>query len=146
VLRVFNVAGAVAGRTDHDTTRIIPAALAVASGARPELTVNGDGSAIRDFVHVDDVAAAFVAAIETDSTVGGATFNVGATGASVSQIIEVVEQVTGRSLPVNRQAPKPEPERLLADTTRIRANLGWTPQRSSLPEIISDAWAATTKA
>ena len=64
VLRTFNVAGAVAGRGDLDETRIIPKAIAVAAGRAERLNVNGDGSAVREFIHVDDLARAYVAALE----------------------------------------------------------------------------------
>jgi len=140
VFRIFNIAGAVDGRTDEDQTRIIPKALAVARGSAPQLEINGDGTAVRDFVHVDDLARAFVTAVDHSLTGHSAVFNVGATGASVADIIDVVERVTGKQLRVKHMPPKPEPPRLLADTSRIRAELGWKPERSSLAEIVSDAW------
>lgn len=140
VFRIFNIAGAVAGRTDEDQTRIIPKALAVARGSAPQLEINGDGTAVRDFVHVDDLARAFVTAADHPLTGDSAVFNVGATGASVADIIDVVERITGKRLRVEHMPPKPEPPRLLADTARIRAELGWKPERSSLDEMVSDAW------
>lgn len=140
IFRIFNIAGAVAGRTDDDQSRIIPKALSVARGAVSHLQVNGDGSAIRDFVHVDDLARAFAIAIDHPMSEPASVFNVGATCASVAEIIETVERVTGSQLPVEHLRPKPEPPRLVADTTRIRADLGWKPERSSLVEIVSDAW------
>src|SRR5579884_1552692 len=129
IFRIFNIAGAVAGRTDDDQSRIIPKALAVARGAASRLQVNGDGSAVRDFVHVDDLARAFVLAIDHPLSSHASVFNVGATGASVAEIIETVQHVTGKLLPVEHQPPKPEPPRLLADTSRIRAELEWKPER-----------------
>ena len=142
VLRAFNVAGAVEGRTDQDLTRIIPKAIAVAGGLAPILEVNGDGSAVRDYVHVDDLARAFVAALEHCAPGGGAVYNVGATGASVAEIIEAVARVSGAAPAVKHLPPRPEAARVLADTARIRAELGWSPGRSSLDEIVADAWTA----
>jgi UDP-glucose 4-epimerase len=140
VLRAFNIAGAVDGRTDEDLTRIIPKALAVAKGTAPQLEVNGDGTAVRDFVHVDDLARAYVMAVDQCTAGRSTVFNVGATGASVAEIIETVELVTGVRLRVEHRAPQPEPPQLLADTSKIRAELGWKPERSSLSEIVTDAW------
>jgi UDP-glucose 4-epimerase len=143
VLRAFNVAGAVDGRTDTDLTRIIPKALAVARGLEPVLEVNGDGSAVRDYVHVDDLARAFVLALEQSSPGEGAVYNVGATAASVASVIESVSRVSGGGpIPVKHLPPKPEAASVLADTARIRAELGWEPRRSGLDEIVADAWAA----
>lgn len=140
IFRIFNIAGAVAGQTDGDQSRIIPKALAVARGTASHMQVNGDGSAVRDFVHVDDLARAFAIAIDHPLDANASVFNVGATGASVAEIIATVQQVTGKLLPVEHLPPRPEPPRLLADTTRIRAELGWKPERSSLVEMVDDAW------
>jgi len=142
VLRAFNVAGAVDGRTDTDLTRIIPKAVAVARGVAPILEVNGDGSAVRDYVHVDDLARAFVLALEHCAPGRGAVYNVGATGASVAEVVEAVARVSGSAPAVKHLPPKPEAARVLADTTLIRAELGWSPGRSSLDEIVADAWTA----
>jgi UDP-glucose 4-epimerase len=144
VLRAFNVAGAVNGRTDTDLTRIIPKAVAVARGLEPVLEVNGDGSAVRDYVHVDDLARAFVLALERSSPGEGAVYNVGATAASVASVIESVSRVSGGGpLPVKHLPPKPEAASVLADTIRIRAELEWEPRRSGLDEIVADAWTAS---
>jgi UDP-glucose 4-epimerase len=145
IFRIFNIAGAVAGRTDEDLSRIIPKALAVAHGSAPQLEINGDGTAVRDFVHVDDLARAFAVAVDHTLTSPSAVFNVGATGASVAEIIEAVEHVTGKQLRVEHLPPKPEPPRLLADTSRVRAELGWKPERSSLIEIVTDAWQVVSR-
>ncbi len=145
VLRAFNVAGAVDGHGDSDTTRIIPKALAVAARRAPVLQINGDGQAVRDFVHVDDFARAMLAAIDHAEPGRRAVFNVGGTGATVSEIVQVTEQITGRVVTVEYLPPKPEPRMLLADTTRIRNELGWKPERSSLWEIIADGWAAVIR-
>ena len=141
-LRAFNAAGSVAGRLDGDKTRIIPRALLVAAGAQQSLVVNGDGSAVRDFVHIDDLARAYVLALGACRTGEFRVYNVGGTGASVREIVAVAEKVTGRRIPMVSAPAQPEPPILLADTRRIRAELGWSPRRSSLEEIISDTWDA----
>jgi UDP-glucose 4-epimerase len=142
VLRLFNAAGAARGLIgDPDT--LIPKTLAVARGELPALQVNGDGEAIRDFVHVYDVARAFELAAAHAEPDRRAVFNVGATGARVLDIVRTVREVTGREVPVEHRPSRGEAARLLADTTRIRGELGWLPQRSDLRTIIADAWAAT---
>lgn len=145
ILRAFNVAGAVDGRTDEDQTRIIPKALTVAEGSATHLDVNGDGRAVRDFVHVLDLARAYELALPYCAPGRTSVFNVGATSASVADIIAVVERLTGRALPVVHRDPKPEPVRITADTSRIRVELGWRPRHSSLDEIVGDAWAAARR-
>ncbi|MCP2169393.1 NAD-dependent epimerase/dehydratase family protein [Goodfellowiella coeruleoviolacea] len=141
-LRVFNVAGAWMGRGDRDETRIITRAVAAATGRVPHLEVFGDGRAVRDYVHVADVARAVVLAVET-STTGYAVFNVGATPVSVAEIIAATERVVGRAVPVVRRPAHPgEAVELRADTTRIRRALGWVPRRSALDDLVRDQWTA----
>jgi len=143
VLRAFNIAGAVDGRGDGDLSRIIPKALAVAAGHFKQLEVNGDGTAVREYLHVDDFARACVLAIEACEPGAHRTYNVGSgTGTTVRDIITATEKITGRPVPVSWGPPRPEPEILLADSSRIRADLGWQPKRSDLAGIISDAWQA----
>jgi UDP-glucose 4-epimerase len=148
-LRIFNAAGAAAGGAgvaDTDLSRIIPKALAVAAGQADLVEVNGDGSAVRDFVHVDDVASAFLLALENGCRPGRApAYNVGATAASVAEILAVTEEVTGRPIPVVRNPPRNEPRVLISDHTRIGDELGWSPARSALREIVADAWAAVSR-
>jgi UDP-glucose 4-epimerase len=143
VLRLFNVAGAANGRGDSDLSRIIPKTLAVAAGNAPALQVNGDGSAVRDFVHVLDAARAVAAALQASDPGAMRTYNVRATAASVADIIDVCSTVTGRNIAVEYLPPKPEPQVLLADCASIHRDLGWAPVHSDLPVIIADAWAAT---
>ncbi|WP_329230205.1 NAD-dependent epimerase/dehydratase family protein [Streptomyces canus] len=142
VLRAFNICGAVAGVGDSDLSRIVPKAIAVAAGQASHVGINGDGSVVRDFVHVDDLARAYVLALDACELGGHAVYNVGATGASVSNIVAATERVTGRSVPVIHHPPKQEPPTVLADTALIRRELHWKPERSSLDEIIADAWSA----
>jgi len=145
VLRAFNIAGAVDGRGDGDLSRIIPKALAVAAGRFNRLDVNGDGTAVREYLHVDDFAHACVLALEACEPGVHRTYNVGSgTGTTVRDIITASEKITGRPVPVSWGPPRPEPEVLLADSSRIRADLGWQPSRSDLEAIISDAWQASS--
>ena len=141
-LRIFNAAGADSGVTDQDASRIIPRTLAVAAGNSPFLAVNGDGSAVRDYVHVTDVADAFARALDACQPGACAVYNLGATSASVADIIAVTAGVTGRPVEVRRNPPAREPSVLVADCSRIRADLGWVPSRSSLRQIIADSWQA----
>jgi UDP-glucose 4-epimerase len=139
-LRLFNVAGAVAGRTDTEQARIVPGILAVAAGRAPVLEISGDGHVIRDFVHVEDAADAFLLALQADRQAAYAVYNVGATPASILDIIAATEKITGRIIPVTHNPPKAEPRVIIADTTRIKRELSWAPERSSLSQIIGDAW------
>ena len=142
-LRAFAVAGAVHGRTDLDHTRLIPKMLAVQQGDATELVVNGDGDAIRDFVHVADMASAFTLALESCEPGKMQTYNIGSGKRSrVRDVIAMVESVTGRPV-ARRHAPAaPEPQELLADSGLIEKDLDWSPRRSELREIVSDAWSA----
>ncbi|TDD86407.1 NAD-dependent epimerase/dehydratase family protein [Actinomadura rubrisoli] len=145
VLRTFNVAGSVDGRGDPDETRLIPKALAVAAGRAPHLEVNGDGSAVREYLHVDDLAAAYVLALEAARPGEERVYNVGSgAGAAVHEVVAAVEEVTGRPVPTLRRPPRPEPPVLVCDASAIAAGLGWRPARSALPDIISGSWDALT--
>lgn len=142
-LRAVNVAGALPGHPDPDTTRLIPQLLAVQQGQAPELVVNGDGTAVRDFVHVADMATAFVLALHACQPGRWHAYNVGSGRPStVHDVIATTETVTGRAVPRRHAATAHEPATLWADSTRIRSELGWRPHKSSLTEIITDAWTA----
>lgn len=144
-LRTFNVAGAQGGHGDGDLTRLIPKILAVQAGAAGELVVNGDGSAVRDFVHVADMAAAFALALDACELGTWSAYNVGSGRRStVRGVIEAAEEVTGRSVPRQYGPAADEPPALLADSARITADLGWRPEKSDLTRIISDGWNALT--
>ncbi|MCE6996875.1 NAD-dependent epimerase/dehydratase family protein [Saccharothrix sp. S26] len=135
-LRLFNVAGG----GDADDTRVITRACGAASGRLPAMEVFGDGSAVRDFVHVRDVARAFVTAVEWGGT-GHVALNVGATPASVADVLASVGRVAGREVPVVRRDAHPgEARELRADTSRLRA-LGWEPGCSDLETLVGDQWA-----
>jgi UDP-glucose 4-epimerase len=140
-VRCFNVAGAVGRHGDPDTTRVIPKAVAVAAGLAPELSVLGDGSAVREYVHVADLAGAYSLALEAAEPGRFRVYNVGSGAAtSVNDVVAAVEACTGRPLPVAFRPAAPEAVRLLADSSRVRAELGWTPTRSAITDIVADAW------
>lgn len=142
-VRIFNAAGSVGGHADADDTRIIPRALAAAAGHIPHLEVYGDGSAVRDYVHVADIATAIVTVLTRSREGRHEVFNVGATPASVADIIDAAEAVTGRRVPVVRKPANPaESPELRADTTKLRG-LGWEPRRSALRQLIADQWNPT---
>lgn len=141
-LRLFNVAGG----GDTDTSRVITRAVACAAGQAPGMEVYGDGSAVREFVHVRDVASAFVTALEACEVGTSAVYNVGGTSASVREVLSTVEEVTGRSVDVTwRPAHPGEVKVQRADVTKLRA-LGWEPSHSTLKEIVSDQWLASAPA
>lgn len=142
-LRAFNIAGAVPRRPDRDNTRLIPRLLAVQQGAESELVINGDGSAIRDFVHVADMATAFALALEASTPGAVRIYNVGSGHATrVRDVISTVERVTGRRVPRRCAPAAQEPPELIAESTLIRSELGWRPEHSSVLEIVTDAWGA----
>ena len=146
VLRTFNVAGSVDGRADPDETRLIPKALAVAAGHAPHLEINGDGAAVREYLHVDDLAAAHVRALDSVRPGEERVYNVGSgTGAAVHEVVTAVREVTGRPVPTLSRPPRPEPQMLLCDATAIMDELGWRPARSCLKEIVTDSWDALTR-
>jgi UDP-glucose 4-epimerase len=142
-LRAFNVAGGLAGHADRDESRLVPNAVAVAQGRAAELEVNGDGSVVRDYVHVADMADAFARALDACRPGHWTAYNVGAGRRStIADVVAAVEAVAGRPLPVRHRPPAPEPFALLADAGRIERELGWRPERSDLHRIVADAYAA----
>jgi UDP-glucose 4-epimerase len=142
-LRIFPAAGAITGHGDPDMTRIIPKALAVAAGHAPYFEVNGDGSAIREFTHVADIAEAFLLAMQAAHAGQHQLFNVGTgIGVSVRDLLTTIEAITERPLAVLKRPAQNEPAALIADTHRIREQLGWQPTRSTITQIVTDAWKA----
>jgi UDP-glucose 4-epimerase len=150
-LRYFNAAGATRERgEDHDPeTHLIPLALAAAAGRRPRLSVFGtdyptpDGTAIRDYIHVEDLGEAHLLALRHLRGGGASEYlNLGnGTGYSVLEVIEAARKVTGLEVPFEN-APRREgdPPRLVGDARRAREVLGWQPKRPALEEIIRSAW------
>jgi UDP-glucose 4-epimerase len=150
-LRYFNAAGGTPDRGErHDPeTHLIPLVLQVASGRREQISVFGtdyptpDGSAVRDYVHVADLADAHVRAVEQLDDHGSVTCNLGnGRGFSVREVVEAVRRVTGHPVPVE-EAPRREgdPAILVASSERARRLLGWEPQHTDLDGIVADAWA-----
>jgi UDP-glucose 4-epimerase len=148
--RYFNVAGATETRgEDHrPETHVIPVALEALLGKREKFTIFGtdypteDGTAIRDYVHVIDLADAHIKAIETLDSPFGA-INLGTdNGFSVKQIVESVERVTGKTLPIAYgERREGDPPALIADTTRAKELLGWDPVNSTIDQMIDSAWS-----
>jgi UDP-glucose 4-epimerase len=151
-LRYFNAAGATPLRRErHDPeTHLIPLVLDVAAGRRAEILVFGDdydtpdGTCIRDYIHVEDLAKAHTLALHALRGDGAArSYNLGCGGAgySVRQVIEAAERITGtaiRSRVVERR--EGDPPVLVASATRIAGDLGWQPARQTLEDIIGTAW------
>ena len=149
-LRYFNAAGATARHGEHHDpeTHLIPNVLQVALGRRPAVEVYGtdyrttDGTAVRDYVHIADIADAHVQALEADIT-GAEAVNLGTgAGHSVLAVTEAARRVTGRSIRTVARPRRPgDPATLVAAPGRTEQLLGWRPRRSGLEEIIASAWA-----
>lgn len=150
-LRYFNAAGATERRGEHHEpeTHLVPNVLAAALGEKPEVSVFGDnyptpdGTPIRDYVHVADLADAHILALDHLRRGGDSVFlNLGTgRGYSVLEVIECARQVTGRPIPMRIEAPRPgDPARLVADATRAQSVLGWKPVTSDLPSILRSQW------
>ncbi|MEU8209996.1 NAD-dependent epimerase/dehydratase family protein [Micromonospora sp. NPDC049044] len=141
ILRPFNIAGAVDGVTDTDGARIIPNVFRAITGELDQVTLNGDGAAVRDFVHVADVAVAVRLALTACTPGISQTINIGSgIGTSMANVVATVEQIAGKSVIVHSQPPKPEPPELVADVGRAQTVLGWTPEKSKIGDILADAW------
>jgi UDP-glucose 4-epimerase len=149
-LRYFNAAGATPHRgEDHDPeTHLIPLILQVAAGRRDEIAVFGtdydtpDGTCIRDYIHVSDLADAHVRAVEQIGDPGLLVCNLGnGDGFSVQQVIAVAREVTGHPIPA-REGPRRagDPAVLVASAARAHERLGWKPERSDLSDIVASAW------
>ena len=143
VLRCFAISGAYNGLGDQDATRIIPKALQVAAGLAPSIEINGDGSAVREFTHVLDVADAYRRAVEAASPGKFSCYNVGTgSGVTMNDIVTAVAAITRRQIPVQRNPPRAEPHVLVADSSLLRRALGWSTTNSSLERILEDSWQA----
>ncbi|GGK55107.1 UDP-glucose 4-epimerase GalE [Salinarimonas ramus] len=154
VLRYFNVAGADpkgrAGQSTPNATHLVKVACQAALGARPEVAIYGDdnptrdGTCLRDYIQVSDLAEAHLSALRHLREGGdGAVFNCGyGRGASVHEVIEAVKRVSGVDFPVRRAERRAgDPASLVADTTRIRRVLGWSPRFADLHTIVAQALA-----
>ncbi|RKN08646.1 UDP-glucose 4-epimerase GalE [Streptomyces radicis] len=159
-LRYFNVAGAhssPAGRQGerHDPeSHLIPLVLQVAQGRREAISVYGtdyptpDGTCVRDYIHVDDLAEAHLLALGAATRGEHLICNLGnGNGFSVREVIETARRVTGHAIP-EIEAPRRagDPAVLVASAERARSRLGWTPSRPDLAAIIADAWTFAQRA
>ena len=153
-LRYFNVAGAYAGRGErHSTeTHLVPIALEVALGRRPELVVYGDdyptpdGTCVRDYIHVADIADAHLLALAKCEKGRHEIYNLGnGNGSSVRDVLVTVEQVTGAKLPVRVAGRRAgDPAVLVASAQRAAEQLRWRPARPLLEQMVGDAWEVLT--
>jgi len=147
-LRYFNAAGAsVTFGEDHRIeTHLIPNIIKVALGQKEKAEIYGekyatpDGTCIRDFIHIHDLAAAHMLALGRDAS---ASYNLGSgEGFSVRQVIDIVRKVTGHPIPVVVKDPRPgDPPRLVASSHKITSELGWRPKYPRLQPILESAWA-----
>ena len=134
---------------DHDPeSHLIPIVLQVAIGKRESIGIFGndyptpDGTCIRDYVHVDDLATAHVAALERLTPGEGLKLNLGTgRGNSVLEVVEACRRVTGHAIPADIGARRPgDPAELIADSSLAQRTLGWTPQYTDIGEIAETAW------
>jgi UDP-glucose 4-epimerase len=149
-LRYFNVAGAIEGRGEaHEPeSHIIPLILDVALGRRQNIKVFGqdypthDGTCIRDYIHVHDLARAHLLAFEALKDRSRLIYNIGnGVGFTVREVIESARRVTGHPIPVEECPRRPgDPAVLIASSEKIGRELGWTPAFTKLDDIIASAW------
>jgi UDP-glucose 4-epimerase len=152
-LRYFNAAGARPDGTlgeDHEPeTHLIPLVLRVAAGRAPSIKLFGtdyptpDGTCIRDYIHVDDLASAHLLALGAMEERGACkAFNLGTGhGYSVREIVEACERVTGRRIPTEEVERRPgDPAALFADNSKIRRELGWAPAYLDVESVVATAW------
>ena len=156
-LRYFNACGAMLdeagaplrGEAHDPETHLIPIILQVALGQRSHLSLFGtdyatpDGSCIRDYIHIEDLAQAHVLAIDALPHHGKLIYNIGTgRGYSNREVIEIAREVTGHPIPVEETERRHgDPARLVASSEKIRKELGWDPRYPDLTDIIRSAWA-----
>jgi UDP-glucose 4-epimerase len=149
-LRYFNVAGASGhlGEDHEPETHLIPNILKTALGQRPAVDLYGtdyptpDGTAVRDYIHIEDLAEAHRLALDGARAGEHQVLNLGnGTGFSVREVVAATEAVTGRSIPVRECPRRPgDPPMLVAASGKIRETLGWEARKPELDEMIGDAW------
>jgi len=148
-LRYFNAAGATEknGEVHDPETHLIPAILQVAAGRKPVVEIYGndyptrDGTCIRDYIHVIDLAQAHILAL--NDSPGNAVYNLGCggNGYSIKEVLDVARKVTGREIPERYVARRPgDPAVLIASSEKIKRELGWKPMMQNLETIIDSAW------
>lgn len=144
-LRYFNAAG---GPFRGGAVNLIPIVLEVAAGIRPHLEIFGtdyptrDGTAVRDYIHVEDLATAHVLTLEALAYRDRLIYNLGnGVGFTVREVVEAARSVTGAPIPVVEFPRRSgDPAEMVADADPIRTELGWQPEYTDLRSIISDAW------
>lgn len=149
-LRYFNVAGAIEGRGEaHEPeSHIIPLILDVALGRRESIKIFGtdyptkDGSCVRDYIHVHDLARAHLLAFEALKDHNRLIYNIGnGVGFTVREVVESARRVTGHAIPVIEEPRRPgDPAVLIASSEKIGRELGWKPEYDKLDAIIETAW------
>jgi UDP-glucose 4-epimerase len=149
-LRYFNVAGAIAdyGEAHEPESHLIPLILDVALGRREKIKIFGkdyptkDGTCVRDYIHVHDLADAHFLALAALETQGRLIYNIGnGQGFTVREVIDSVRRVTGRPIPVEDCPRRPgDPAVLVASSAKIQQELGWKPRYAELDAIIASAW------
>jgi UDP-glucose 4-epimerase len=150
-LRYFNVAGASGelGEDHEPETHLIPNVLRAAMGRNPHVQVFGtdyptrDGTAVRDYIHIEDLSDAHLLALEAARPGEHQIYNLGnGSGFSVREVIVAARTVTGRDISVVETDRRPgDPPELVAASERIRSELGWAPRKPTLEEMVADAWA-----
>lgn len=153
ILRYFNVAGADAqariGEATPDNSHLVKLACQTAAGARPAMAINGtdydtpDGTCVRDYVHIDDLASAHVQALnylhhEKRDLIANCGYG---HGFSVREVLEAAKTITGVEFPIHEGPRRPgDPARLVADNKIIKSVLGWQPENDTLDKIVASAW------
>jgi UDP-glucose 4-epimerase len=146
-LRYFNAAGATEyfGEDHSPETHLIPLILQVALGKRDSIKIFGDdyntpdGTCLRDYIHITDLAQAHMLALSAPRS---GHYNLGnGNGYSVKEIIDVAREVTGHPIPAEIESRRPgDPDKLVADSTLIKKELGWKPQFDNVRDVVSSAW------
>jgi len=149
-LRYFNVAGAIEGygEAHEPESHLIPLILDVALGRRESIKIYGsdyptpDGTCVRDYIHVSDLADAHLLALQSLEKQSRAIYNIGSGGGfTVRQVIDSVSRVTGKQIPVIEESRRDgDPAVLVASSEKIKSELGWSPRYAQLDEIIESAW------
>lgn len=157
ILRYFNACGAMLdadgnalrGEAHTPETHLIPITLQVAQGKRDRMKIFGsdydtpDGTCVRDYIHIEDLASAHVLALEAADERKAMTYNLGnGMGYSVRQVIDVAREVTGHEIPTDDVERRPgDADTLVASAEAVNNDLGWTPRTPALRDIIASAWA-----